>query len=35
LKEAKKLIVYEEGLLQNAKRGANVQKRGKANVKSA
>src|SRR6185436_5216459 len=31
LKEAKKLIAYEEGLLQHAKRGANVQKRSKAN----
>jgi flagellar protein FlbT len=35
LKEAKKLIVYEEGLLQNAKRGPGLQKRGKAHVKSA
>ena len=35
LKEARKLIAYEEELLQHAKRGANVQKRGKANVKSA
>ena len=35
LKEAKKLIAYEEGLLQHAKRRANVQNRGKANVKSA
>src|SRR3954449_7054123 len=30
LKEAKKLIAYEERLLENAKRGASVQKRGKA-----
>ena len=35
LKEAKKLIVYEGGLLENAKRGANLQKRGKTNLKSA
>jgi flagellar protein FlbT len=35
LKEAKKLIAYEEGLLQNAKRGASLQKRSKTNVKSA
>jgi flagellar protein FlbT len=35
LKEAKKLISYEEELLANAKRSANLQKRGKANVKSA
>jgi flagellar protein FlbT len=35
LKEAKKLIAYEEGLLRNAKRSANLQKRGKANLKSA
>jgi flagellar protein FlbT len=35
LKEAKKLIAYEEELLQNAKRRANLQKRGKTNVKSA
>ena len=35
LKEAKKLIVYEEELLQHAKRRTNVQDRGKANVKSA
>ena len=35
LKEAKKLIAYEEELLANAKRSANLQKRGKANVKSA
>src|SRR6478672_6275293 len=33
LKEAKKLIAYEERLLENAKRGASVQKRGKANLK--
>ncbi len=35
LKEAKKLIAYEEELLQHAKRGANLQKRGKTNLKSA
>ena len=35
LKEAKKLIAYEEGLLRNAKRGSNLQKRSKANIKSA
>jgi flagellar protein FlbT len=35
LKEAKKLIAYEERLLENAKRGASVQKRGKANLKPA
>ena len=35
LKEAKKLIAYEEGLLQHAKRRANLQNRGKTNVKSA
>ena len=35
LKEAKRLIAYEEGLLANAKRSANLQKRGKANLKSA
>ena len=35
LKEAKKLIAYEEELLQHAKRGPNLQKRGKANGKSA
>ena len=35
LKEAKKLIAYEEGLLENAKRGTNVQKRSKTNLKSA
>ena len=34
LKEARKLIIYEEGLLRNAKCGPNLQKRGKANVKS-
>ena len=32
LKEAKKLIAYEEELVQHAKRGANVQKRSKTNV---
>src|SRR5450631_1256066 len=31
LKEAKKLIVYETRLLENAKRGTSLQKRGKAN----
>ena len=35
LKEAKKLIAYEEELLANAKRGANLQKRGKADLKPA
>ena len=35
LKEAKKLVAYEEGLLQNAKRSANLPKRGKANFKPA
>jgi flagellar protein FlbT len=35
LKEAKKLIAYEEGLLQHAKRGADVQKRGKTNIQPA
>jgi flagellar protein FlbT len=35
LREAKKLIAYEAELLQHAKRSANVQKRIKANVKSA
>jgi flagellar protein FlbT len=35
LKEAKKLIAYEEGLLQNAKCVANLQKRGKTNLKPA
>jgi flagellar protein FlbT len=35
LRETKKLIAYEEELLQDAKRSANVQKRIKANVKSA
>ena len=35
LKEAKKLIAYEEEILENAKRSANLQKRGKTNVKSA
>ena len=34
LKEAKKLIAYEEELLQHAKRGPSLQKRGKAVVKS-
>jgi flagellar protein FlbT len=35
LRETKKLIAYEGELLQHAKRSANVQKRIKANVKSA
>ena len=35
LKEAKKLIAYEEELLQHAKRGANLQKRSKTNVQPA
>jgi flagellar biosynthesis repressor protein FlbT len=35
LKEAKKLIEYEEELLQHAQRDANLQKRGKKNVKPA
>jgi len=35
LKEAKKLIAYEERLLEHAKRGAGLQKRGKANLKPA
>ena len=35
LKEAKKLIAYEEELVQHAKRGANLQKRGKTDLKSA
>jgi flagellar biosynthesis repressor protein FlbT len=35
LKEAKKLIAYEEELLANAKCSANLQKRGKANLKPA
>jgi len=35
LKEAKKLIVYEEELLQHAKRSADLQKRRKTNLKSA
>ena len=29
LKDTKKLIAYEEGLLRHAKRGSNLQKRGK------
>ena len=32
LKEAKKLIAYEQELLENAKRNANLQKRSPANV---
>ena len=35
LKDTKKLIAYEERLLENAKRGASLQKRGKANLKPA
>jgi flagellar biosynthesis repressor protein FlbT len=35
LKEAKKLIAYEEELVQNAKRGPNLQKRSKTDVKPA
>ncbi len=35
LKEAKRLIDYEGGLLDNAKRGTNLHKRGKTNLKSA
>jgi flagellar protein FlbT len=35
LKEAKKLVGYEEELVRHAKRGTNLQKRGKANVKPA
>jgi len=35
LKAAKKLIAYEEELLENAKRGSSVQKRIKTNVKPA
>ena len=35
LKEAKKLIAYEEDLVQNAKRGPNLQKRSKTDVKPA
>lgn len=35
LKEAKKLIAYEEELLRNAKRSADLQKRRKTNLKSA
>ena len=34
LKEAKRLIAYEEELLGNAKRGPNLQRRSKTNVKS-
>jgi flagellar protein FlbT len=33
LKEARKLIAYEARLLENAGRGASLQKRGKANLK--
>jgi flagellar protein FlbT len=35
LKEAKKLIAYEEELLQHAERGANLQKHSKKNLKPA
>ena len=35
LKEAKKLVAYEEELLRHAKRDSNLQKRGKANIKPA
>ena len=35
LKEANKLVAYERELLENAKRGANLQKRLKADRKSA
>jgi flagellar protein FlbT len=35
LKEAKKLIAYEEELVEHAKRGPSLQKRIKANLKSA
>ena len=35
LKEAKKLVMYEEELLQYAKCGPDIQKRGKANRKSS
>jgi flagellar protein FlbT len=35
LKEAKKLILYEEELMANAKRDPNLQKRGQKNGKSA
>ena len=35
LKVGKKLIAYEEELLQHAKRGANLPKRGKTNLKPA
>ena len=35
LKEARKLIAYEEELLQHAKCGANLQKRGKKDLKPA
>ena len=35
LKETKKLIAYEEDILTNAKRCANLPKRGKANFKPA
>jgi flagellar biosynthesis repressor protein FlbT len=33
LKQAGKLVAYEEGLLSNAQRGPSLQKRGKANLK--
>jgi flagellar protein FlbT len=35
LKEAKKLIGYEEGLLRHAKRGSNLQTRGKTDDEPA
>jgi flagellar biosynthesis repressor protein FlbT len=35
LKEARKLIAYEEELIHNVKRGPNLQKRSKTNLKSA
>jgi flagellar protein FlbT len=35
LKEAKKLIAYEEELVANAQRGTGLQKRGKKDVKTA
>lgn len=35
LKEAKKLVLYEEELMANAKRDPNLQKRGQKNGKSA
>jgi flagellar biosynthesis repressor protein FlbT len=35
LKEAKKLIAYEQELFQHAERGANIQKRGNADLQPA